>query len=92
MEAVRRFKDKEFYHPWSFDYRGRAYPIPSFLTPQDTDFGKACIRFANESEMTEVACEWLAFQVATTYGLDKAATRTVTMGRRKSFHNHPRGY
>jgi len=72
MEAIRRFKDKEFYHPWSFDYRGRAYPIPAFLTPQDTDFGKACIRFANESEMTEVACEWLAFQVATTYGLDKA--------------------
>ena len=25
MEAVRRFKDKEFFIPWSFDYRGRAY-------------------------------------------------------------------
>ena len=43
MEAVKRFKDKEkFYIPWSFDYRGRAYPIPAFLTPQDTDFGKVC--------------------------------------------------
>ena len=53
MEAVRRFEDKErFYIPWSFDYRGRAYPIPAFLTPQDTDFGKACIRFANESVIT----------------------------------------
>mgnify|MGYP003318925446 CR=1 FL=1 len=71
MEAARRFKDKEFYHPWSFDYRGRAYPIQSFLTPQDTDFGKALIRFADESPVNDEARKWLAFQVATTYGLDK---------------------
>ena len=73
MEAVKRFEFKErFYIPWSFDYRGRAYPIPAFLTPQDTDFGKACIRFANESVVTGSACDWLSFQCATTYGLDKA--------------------
>ena len=41
MEAVDRFeKYEKFYLPWSFDYRGRAYPIPAFLTPQCTDFGK----------------------------------------------------
>ena len=72
MEAVRRFKGKEFFIPWSFDYRGRAYPIPAFLTPQDTDFGKSLIRFSNESRVTDKAVEWLAFQCATTYGLDKA--------------------
>ncbi len=73
MEAVKKFKDKkEFFIPWSFDYRGRAYPIPSFLTPQDTDFGKSLIRFSNESVMTKDAEEWLSFQCATTYGLDKS--------------------
>ncbi len=73
MEAIRRFKNRErFYIPWSFDYRGRAYPIPAFLTPQDTDFGKALMRFADESYLKGDACKWLAFQVATTYGLDKA--------------------
>jgi len=73
MEAIERFKDKErFYVPWSFDYRGRAYPIPAFLTPQDTDFGKSLISFADESPMTKDAEEWLAFQCATTYGLDKS--------------------
>ena len=72
MEAVRRFKGKEFFIPWSFDYRGRAYPIPAFLTPQDTDFGKSLIRFSNKSIITPKAKEWLAFQCATTYGLDKA--------------------
>ena len=73
MEAIERFKDRErFYIPWSFDYRGRAYPIPAFLTPQDTDFGKACIRFSDESYITESGSKWLAFQCATTYGLDKS--------------------
>ena len=73
MEAVARFKDRDkFYIPWSFDYRGRAYPIPAFLTPQDTDFGKSLLMFADVSYMTPEAEDWLAFQVATTYGLDKA--------------------
>ena len=73
MKAVSRFKDKEkFYCPWSFDYRGRAYPIPAFLTPQDTDFGKSLINFANKSPVTHESSEWLSFQVATTYGLDKS--------------------
>ena len=73
MEAVQRFKNVErFFIPWSFDYRGRAYPIPAFLTPQDTDFGKSLLRFADESFMTPEAEQWLSFQVATCYGLDKA--------------------
>ena len=73
LEAVKRFKDKDrFFIPWSFDYRGRAYPIPAFLTPQDTDFGKSLIRFADERTCTPEAEDWLSFQVATTYGLDKA--------------------
>ena len=73
MEASKLFKDKdEFFIPWSFDYRGRAYPIPAFLTPQDTDFGKSLLKFSNEAYMTPEAEDWLAFQVATSYGLDKA--------------------
>jgi len=72
MEAVERFKDKDkFFIPWSFDYRGRAYPIPAFLTPQDTDFGKSLLRFAEEAKIDKNAEKWLAFQVATTYGRDK---------------------
>ena len=75
MEAVQRFKDRErWYIPWSFDYRGRAYPIPAFLTPQDTDFGKSLLNFADETYITDRGCKWLAFQCATTWGhsLDKS--------------------
>ncbi len=73
MNAVKIFKKhKKFFIPWSFDYRSRVYPIPAFLTPQDTDFGKSLLRFYKESFVTPEAEEWLAFQVATTYGLDKS--------------------
>ena len=83
MEMAKRFKDKEkFFLPWSFDYRGRAYPIPAFLTPQETDFGKSLLLFAESAFMTPDAEQWLAFQVATTYGLDKA-----TMQERQSWVN-----
>ena len=75
MNAMKRFKDEVFYIPWSFDYRGRVYPIPAYLTPQDTDFGKSLIVFNDEAVMTPDAEEWLAFQVATTYGLDKKPIR-----------------
>ncbi len=72
MNAVKVFEDKEkFFIPWSFDYRGRAYPIPAFLTPQDTDFGKSLLKVHEQSFMTPEAEGWLAFQVATTYGMDK---------------------
>ena len=72
MEVVGEFKDKEFYIPWSFDYRGRAYPIPNLLTPQDTDFGKSLLLFSKGSKITQKGMEWIKFQLATTYGLDKA--------------------
>ena len=53
MQAVDLFRNEEkFYLPWSFDYRGRAYPIPAFLTPQDTDFGKSLLKFHEASFMT----------------------------------------
>ena len=71
LNMASMYEDKVFYIPWSFDYRGRVYPIPPFLSPQDTDFGKAMLRFAEEAFVTPESEDWLAFQVATTYGLDK---------------------
>ena len=72
MEVVREFEGKDYYIPWSFDYRGRAYPIPNLLTPQDTDFGKSLILFSEGVKITKKGMDWIKFQLATTYGLDKA--------------------
>ena len=87
MESAREFKYNTFYHPWSLDYRGRAYPIASFLSPQDTDFGKSLLVFDRSSTVTPEAEKWLGFQVATTFGLDKAP-----MEERQEWVKHNQGF
>lgn len=67
--VANKYQDETFWTPWSFDFRGRVYPIPTSLSPQGTDFDKSLIYFKDEGPVNEW---WLAFQVATTYGLDKA--------------------
>ena len=70
MYVARKFVDaEEFFIPWSADYRGRLYPLNSSLTPQGTDFDKSLFYFAEEGPVNEY---WLAFSVATTFGLDKS--------------------
>ena len=54
MSLARRFaKEDRYWLPWSFDYRSRVYPIPSFLTPMDTCFGKSLLQFADGERLTE---------------------------------------
>ena len=67
--VANKYKQEVFWIPWSFDFRGRCYPIPTSHSPQGTDFDKSLIYFQEEGPVNEW---WLAFQVATTYGLDKA--------------------
>lgn len=72
MHAVDVFERYEkFFVPWSLDYRGRCYPIPAFLTIQDTDFGKSLLLFHERALITPEAEDWLSFQVSTTAGMDK---------------------
>ncbi len=70
MYVANKYKDEEvFWVPWNFCYRGRLYPQVTALSPQGTDFDKSLLYFYEEGPINEY---WLAFQVATTYGLDKA--------------------
>lgn len=69
LYVAEKYKGETFWIPWSFDFRGRVYPVSTSLSPQGTDFDKSLIYFQEEGPVNEW---WLAFQVATTYGLDKA--------------------
>ena len=72
-----KYKDDTFWIPWSFDFRGRVYPIPTSLSPQGTDFEKSLIYFEEEGPVNDW---WLGFQVATTWGLDKAPMDNLGKG------------
>ena len=71
MEVKRIFEGlpvSYFYCAHSFDYRGRVYPLNSFLSPQNTDFGKSLICFYEEAPITESAEKWIRRHLATTWG------------------------
>lgn len=69
MFVARMYKDEpRFWIPWSFDYRGRVYPLNTSLNPQGTDFDKSLLYFVDEGPVNEY---WLAWHCATTYGNDK---------------------
>ncbi|TXR49915.1 DNA-directed RNA polymerase [Phyllobacterium endophyticum] len=84
METARQFRDvDQFYFPWNFDSRGRAYPIARGLQPQGSDWQKALLQFAVGREYDEVARYYLAFHGANCKGeietgvkLDKALYET----------------
>jgi DNA-directed RNA polymerase len=59
------------YIPWSFCYRGRCYPLVTFMSPQGTDMEKSLFLFAKERPVTERAKFWLAVHLANTAGKDK---------------------
>lgn len=69
--ADRFAAEERFYIPWSFDYRGRVYPIPTFMSPQGTDMEKSLYLFADDQPLTSRAEFWLAVHVANTAGMDK---------------------
>ena len=69
MFVARMYREEpRFWIPWSFDYRGRVYPLNTSLNPQGTDFDKSLLYFADEGPVNEY---WLAWHCATTYGNDK---------------------
>lgn len=73
LQLARRYTDfKEFFYVWQMDFRGRKYPVESFMTPQSADTGKSLLEFA---EGTPITChedaKWLAIHGANVYGNDK---------------------
>lgn len=74
LMLAERFKDEEtLYFPHSLDWRGRVYPMASFLNPQSDDPGKALLKFAEGKPLGERGAYWLAVHLANTWGEDKVS-------------------
>ena len=72
LSIANRFADEpRLYIPWSYDWRGRVYPITTFMSPQGTDADKSLYLAADARPVTEDAKRWLAIQVANCAGHDK---------------------
>ena len=69
-----RFVDEAaIYFPHTLDFRGRVYPVASYVTPQADDTGKALLRFADGKALGDDGAFWLAVHLANLFGVDKVS-------------------
>lgn len=62
------------YFPHNLDVRGRAYPLPAFLSPQGPDYAKGLLEFSNREPIEDdEQAAWLAVAGANAYGNDKVS-------------------
>ena len=71
FEFIKRlqtnYPDMKFWHAWHFDWRGRIMPISTMLSPQNDDFSRGIITFANSHELTESGRKWIGRVIAAMY-------------------------
>ena len=68
IERLRNnYPDTKFWHPWHFDWRGRIMPVSTMLSPQNDDFARGLITFANGKEISDTGRKWLGRVIAGMY-------------------------
>jgi len=71
-EDYQRYE--KFYFVWQTDFRGRKYPVESFMSPQVADWGKGIIMFSRGVPINSPEdAKWLAIHGANLWGLDKVS-------------------
>lgn len=71
---ANKLKDEQMiFFPYQLDFRGRAYALPYFLTPQGTDLSRGLLKFKEGKKLNEKAVTYLKLHGANCYGLDKAS-------------------
>ena len=57
-------KKMSFYHPWTFEWRGRMMTATTILSPQNDDLCRGVLRFAKSEPLNEQGWVWLQRHVA----------------------------
>lgn len=66
--ALAVVQEKAIYFPCSLDFRGRVYPIATYLTPQGDDLSRAFLTFADGKLVDTDGVRWLAIHGANCVG------------------------
>ena len=68
LEAAKEFLAYPRFHlSWSYDYRGRAYPVQPWLQPQSTEFEKSLIRFSDGCHLDDRSRWWVLHAIGAAF-------------------------
>ncbi|KAI5464924.1 hypothetical protein BGZ63DRAFT_421911 [Mariannaea sp. PMI_226] len=73
LEIARVYRNQTIYFPHNVDYRGRAYPMPTYLNHMGADHLRSMLKFANGKQLGSNGLRWLKIHLANVYGYDKAS-------------------
>ncbi|KXJ92439.1 DNA-directed RNA polymerase [Microdochium bolleyi] len=73
LEIARSFKNQTFYFPHNMDFRGRAYPLPTYLNHMGADHVRGLLRFAKGKELGDAGLRWVKIHLSNVFGYDKAS-------------------
>ncbi|RCI09492.1 hypothetical protein L249_3960 [Ophiocordyceps polyrhachis-furcata BCC 54312] len=82
LEIARAYRNQTMYYPHNVDYRGRAYPMPTYMNHMGADHVRGLLRFAKGRELGVRGLRWLKIHLANVYGFDKSS-----FDERESFAN-----
>ena len=72
ISLAKRFSEFEaIYFPHNMDWRGRMYPVATFLNPQGDDVAKSLLKFSQGKALGPNGMYWLAVHGANCAGVDK---------------------
>lgn len=73
LEIARAYRNQTFYFPHNIDFRGRAYPLPTYLNHMGADHVRGLLRFAEGKPLGEHGLRWLKIHLANVFGFSKAS-------------------
>lgn len=80
LGMAKKLKDERaFWFPYTLDFRGRIYPIASYLQPQGDDLQKGLLTFAQGEPLGKDGAAWLALHGANTLGKTPEGQKTSKM-------------
>lgn len=71
--------ERAIFFPYSLDFRGRLYPVATYLTPQGDDLSRALLTFADGKALDGDGLRWLAVHGANCMGKLADGTRVSRM-------------
>jgi Autographiviridae RNA polymerase len=85
LSAARKLQDEAaIFFPYSLDFRGRLYPVASYLTPQGDDLSRSLLTFADGKAIDADGAMWLAVHGANCLGsYDGKKVSRMTLTERK---------